>query len=104
MDSDDGFNGLSGWAGDVPVIVLVNWLDRDLPRKRLTALHELGHLVTKLPEDTAKKEEEHLSFRLQAPPAPQKAETPHGAQYPKVRGVGGVVGWSLAISRSVSRP
>src|SRR5690606_34277405 len=51
-------------AGDVPVIVLANWLDKDLPRKRLTAVHELGHLVMKLPENMNKKEEERLCFRF----------------------------------------
>lgn len=64
VDSEDGFNGLSGWAGEVPVIVLANWLDQDLPRKRLTAVHELGHLVMELPEDIDKKEEERLCFRF----------------------------------------
>lgn len=46
VDAEDSFNGFSGWADDLtPVIVLASWLKQDLPRKRLTALHELGHLV-----------------------------------------------------------
>ena len=43
------FDGCSGWgqAGETrfPIIVLARWLDSDLPRKRFTAAHELGHLV-----------------------------------------------------------
>lgn len=49
IESDAQFDGCSGWgkAGttEFPVIVLANWLNGDLPRKRFTASHELGHLV-----------------------------------------------------------
>lgn len=38
------FIGFSGWAGDVPLIVL-NILNPDISRRRFTALHELAHLV-----------------------------------------------------------
>jgi Zn-dependent peptidase ImmA (M78 family) len=43
------FDGFSGWAGDVPVIVLNKNYPED--RKRLSALHELGHLMLTFPAD-----------------------------------------------------
>jgi Zn-dependent peptidase ImmA (M78 family)/DNA-binding XRE family transcriptional regulator len=50
IDASDKFDGFSGWAGDVPVIVL----NRNFPddRKRLSALHELGHLLLSFPKDS----------------------------------------------------
>lgn len=63
--ANESFNGFSGWAdAGTPVIVLAGWLNKDLPRKRLTALHELGHLVLKLPEGVGHKLKETLCFRF----------------------------------------
>jgi Zn-dependent peptidase ImmA (M78 family) len=49
IDGDEQFDGCSGWgkagATQFPVIVLSEWLNKDLARKRFTASHELGHLV-----------------------------------------------------------
>jgi Zn-dependent peptidase ImmA (M78 family)/DNA-binding XRE family transcriptional regulator len=65
VKAKESFNGFSGWAdADTPVIVLAEWLNADLPRKRLTALHELGHLVLKLPEAVAHKVKEKLCYRF----------------------------------------
>ena len=65
VEADESFNGFSGWADDrTPVIVLAKWLEKDLPRKRLTALHELGHLVMKLPQDLPHKLKESLCYRF----------------------------------------
>lgn len=64
VEAEESFNGLSGWADGSPVVVLGGWLDRDLPRKRLTVLHELGHLVMKLPEGLDKKTEETACYRF----------------------------------------
>lgn len=65
VKADAGFNGFSGWAdADTPVIVLAEWLNEDLPRKRLTALHELGHLVMKLPDGLSHKLKETLCYRF----------------------------------------
>jgi Zn-dependent peptidase ImmA (M78 family)/DNA-binding XRE family transcriptional regulator len=65
VNADPSFNGFSGWAdADTPVIVLAEWLNTDLPRKRLTALHELGHLVLKLPEGVSHKLKETLCYRF----------------------------------------
>jgi Zn-dependent peptidase ImmA (M78 family) len=65
VEADESFNGFSGWADDrTPVIVLAKWLNQDLPRKRLTALHELGHLVLRLPAGLAHKTKESLCYRF----------------------------------------
>ena len=42
-DAPDGFEGFAGHAGETPVMVLSG--NRPADRLRLTALHELGHLV-----------------------------------------------------------
>jgi Zn-dependent peptidase ImmA (M78 family) len=65
VKADESFNGFSGWAdAETPVIVLAEWLNTDLPRKRLTALHELGHLVMKLPDGVSHKLKEALCYRF----------------------------------------
>ncbi len=65
VEADESFNGFSGWADDrTPVIVLAKWLEKDQPRKRLTALHELGHLVMTLPDGLPHKLKESLCYRF----------------------------------------
>jgi len=64
VESESNFDGFSGWAGDVPVIVLAKHLNANLPRKRFTAAHELGHLVLQLPDTLTKKEEERICDRF----------------------------------------
>jgi Zn-dependent peptidase ImmA (M78 family) len=65
VEADESFCGFSGWADErTPVIVLAKWLNQDLPRKRLTALHELGHLVLCLPAGLAHKAKESLCYRF----------------------------------------
>lgn len=65
VETDESFNGFSGWADEhTPVVVLASWLNGDLPRKRLTALHELGHLVLRLPEGLPHKAKESLCYRF----------------------------------------
>lgn len=44
-DAPSEFDGFAGHADSHPAIVLARWLDQDLPRKRFTALHEVGHLL-----------------------------------------------------------
>lgn len=63
---DPRFDGLAGWAGSHPVILLASRLNSDLPRKRLTALHELGHLAMQMPEGIEKGVEEAACFRFAA--------------------------------------
>jgi Zn-dependent peptidase ImmA (M78 family) len=65
VEADASFNGFSGWADErTPVIVLASWLNQELPRKRLTALHELGHLVLRLPAGLTHKQKESLCYRF----------------------------------------
>lgn len=65
VKANESFNGFSGWADqDTPVIVLAGWLNGDLPRKRLTALHELGHLVMELPNGLSHKAKETICYRF----------------------------------------
>ncbi len=57
-----GFDGLSGWAGSTPVLVL----DAQAPpdRLRFNAAHELGHLVMKSSGDA--KQDERFAHRFAA--------------------------------------
>jgi Zn-dependent peptidase ImmA (M78 family) len=65
-DAPQEFNGMSGWMDGVPLVVLAGWLDSNLPRKRLTAMHELAHLLLDdlLPEDIPKADEERFMNRF----------------------------------------
>jgi Zn-dependent peptidase ImmA (M78 family) len=45
VEAPEDLDGFSGWADGHPVIVLASWLNKDLPRKRFTALHEAAHLL-----------------------------------------------------------
>lgn len=63
IDDNDNFDGLSGWANtDIPVIVI----NKNFPveRKRLTALHELAHLLLVFNENVEHKEREKLCHRF----------------------------------------
>lgn len=65
VEADEGFDGFAGWANDdTPVIVLAKSLNEDLPGKRLTALHELGHLIVDFPKTVSKKTFEAFCFRF----------------------------------------
>lgn len=57
-----GFDGLSGWANDTPVLVLNRGMPPD--RLRLNAAHELGHLVMERTGDA--KQDEQFAFRFAA--------------------------------------
>jgi len=51
IDADEKFDGLSGWANQsIPVIVINK--NFTVERKRFTALHELGHLLLSLSNET----------------------------------------------------
>lgn len=56
IDVEDGFDGLSTFANGIPVIVLNKNMKKF--RKRFTALHELAHLVLKIPEELPKRDVE----------------------------------------------
>lgn len=63
IDDNDNFDGLSGWANNnIPVIVI----NKNFPvdRKRLTALHELAHLLLVFNEKVEQKGREKLCHRF----------------------------------------
>lgn len=63
IDGNDNFDGLSGWANNtIPVIVI----NKNFPveRKRLTALHELAHLLLVFNENVDNKQKEKLCHRF----------------------------------------
>jgi Zn-dependent peptidase ImmA (M78 family)/DNA-binding XRE family transcriptional regulator len=64
IESEDSFDGLSAWANNrqVPIVVLNNSKTRSLDRKRFTALHELGHLVMNLEGLTDKQKEKFCHY------------------------------------------
>lgn len=63
LDSNEDFDGLSGWAnGTIPVIVVNKTYPND--RKRFTALHELGHLLLTFCPDIEAKVQEKLCHRF----------------------------------------
>ena len=64
IESAANFDGFSGWAEEIPVIVLAKHLNGNLPRKRFTAAHELGHLAMQLPDGLTKKDEERICDRF----------------------------------------
>ncbi len=110
VEADESFNGFSGWADDrTPVIVLATWLQQDLPRKRLTALHELGHLVMKLPDGLTHKQKEALCFRFAGAmllPAPAMrarlgATRPDGISFPERLGM--KADWGISIAAMMRR-
>lgn len=45
VEAPETFDGFSGWADGQPIVVLAKWLNRDLCRKRFTALHEAAHIL-----------------------------------------------------------
>ncbi len=59
----DEFDGLAGYSGNTPVIV-VNENMKDIVRKRLTIAHELGHLLLELSDNLTEKEKENYCFRF----------------------------------------
>ncbi|MDP4227919.1 MAG: XRE family transcriptional regulator [Bacteroidota bacterium] len=63
IDAPNEFDGLSGWAdGRIPIIVINK--NYNVERKRLTALHELGHLIMALSGDITDKDKEKLCFQF----------------------------------------
>lgn len=65
IDAPDDFDGFSGWADDkIPVIVINK--NFNVERKRLTALHELGHLLLNFRDPVPDKEKERFCFQFAA--------------------------------------
>jgi Zn-dependent peptidase ImmA (M78 family)/DNA-binding XRE family transcriptional regulator len=55
IDTPDGFDGLSAWSGDIPVIVFNK--NRDIVRRRFTVLHEMAHLLFRCEAATPRENE-----------------------------------------------
>lgn len=62
MDTENSFDGLSTWIGKIPVIVVNK--NTDIVRKRFNVLHELGHLLLQIPDDTTHKNKEAFCNRF----------------------------------------
>ncbi len=63
IDASDEFDGFSGWAdGKIPIIVINK--NYNVERKRLTALHELGHLILNLDVNISDRDKEKFCFRF----------------------------------------
>jgi len=63
IDAPDEFDGFSGWAdGKYPIIVINQHYT--IERKRLTALHELGHLLLNFNEEIEHREMERMCFQF----------------------------------------
>ncbi|MFM8358457.1 MAG: helix-turn-helix domain-containing protein, partial [Verrucomicrobiota bacterium] len=60
---DRHFDGLTADTRTGPVVVLASWLRQNLPRMRLTEVHELAHIVLPLPEGTPEADEEKFANR-----------------------------------------
>ncbi|MEW6668141.1 MAG: XRE family transcriptional regulator [Thermodesulfobacteriota bacterium] len=63
-EAPERLNGFSGWADGHPVVALAAWLNRDLPRKRFTALHEAAHLLIHAHTDLRGKDLESCCHRF----------------------------------------
>ena len=105
INAPEGFDGLSGWGDGVPFVVLKRLLDDedDFARQRLTALHELGHLLLPLPDDASKKEREDAAYRFAgALLLPARAlrgilgQVRHDIGFPELRFIKGQFGISMA--------
>lgn len=62
--TDEAFDGFSGSANNSPVIVIAAWLNGNLPRKRMTEVHELAHVVLNIPSDIPPREVERIVNRF----------------------------------------
>ncbi|MFY9116314.1 MAG: XRE family transcriptional regulator [Bacteroidales bacterium] len=63
VEAPDSFDGFSGWGdGRIPIIVINK--NYNAERKRLTALHELGHLILNINEAIESKEKEKICFQF----------------------------------------
>lgn len=82
--ADDAFDGFYAWTEAGPVIVLAGKLNENLLRKRMTAVHELAHVILPMPASLTEKEEEKLVNRFAG--ALLLPEETFVAQFGRVRG------------------
>jgi Zn-dependent peptidase ImmA (M78 family) len=62
--NDEAFDGFSGTANSFPVVVIAGWLDNNLPRKRMTEVHELAHVILSIPSSVQHREMERIANRF----------------------------------------
>lgn len=65
IDAPEEFDGFSGWADRKFPIIVIN-KSYGIERKRLTALHELAHLLLNFPEGLDHKQKEKFCFQFGA--------------------------------------
>lgn len=61
---DEAFDGFSGSADGEPIVVVASWLDRNLPRKRMTEVHELAHILLRVPANLERRVRERIMNRF----------------------------------------
>lgn len=61
---DRHFDGLCSDSSVGPLIVIASWLNANPLRRRMTLIHELGHLLLNLPVNMEEKVEENLISRF----------------------------------------
>ena len=59
-----GFDGFSAITEAGPVVAIGAWLNDDIPRKRMTEVHELAHVVLNVPKDMEERDEEKLVWNF----------------------------------------
>ena len=64
LTEDRQFDGLKAETEAGPVVVLASWLNGNLPRKRMTEIHELAHIVLPIADGISEAEEEKLCMRF----------------------------------------
>ena len=57
---EKAFDGFSAETDSGPVVVIADWLNEDIPRKRMTEVHELAHVLLKIPKDMEERDEEEI--------------------------------------------
>jgi Zn-dependent peptidase ImmA (M78 family)/DNA-binding XRE family transcriptional regulator len=63
IEAPDEFDGFSGWADKKIPLIVIN-KGYTVERKRLTAFHELGHLLLNLPDSLSNREKERFCFQF----------------------------------------
>lgn len=62
LHADQAFDGFSGWSDQLPIVALNQSFPAD--RRRLTALHELAHLLLRFDENLSSKAIEKMCHRF----------------------------------------
>jgi len=57
---NEAFDGFCSATERGPVVVIADWLNRNLLRKRATEVHELAHVMARVPDDLEEREEENI--------------------------------------------